>query len=92
MLSLSYVVKNSQFPASLGLRYRMTAIEELKSDIVPKLILGSTQVLVSEQLNNTPMLGWILRMLEFPGLGECYQVNASLSCVSPMSVAPGSGV
>lgn len=33
------------------------------------------QVLVSQRLNNTPVLGWILRMLEFPGLGDCYQVR-----------------
>lgn len=30
---------------------------------------------MSERLNHTPVLGWILRILEFPGLGDCYQVK-----------------
>lgn len=32
-------------------------------------------MLVSERLNNTPVFGWILKILEFPGLGDCYQVK-----------------
>jgi len=36
-----------------------------------------TQVLVSERAKDTPVLGWILKILEFPGLGDCYQVSQS---------------
>ncbi|CAM9308114.1 unnamed protein product [Ectocarpus sp. 12 AP-2014] len=59
---------------------------------------GYTKVLVSQRLNNTPVLGWILRMLEFPGLGDCYQedrdrVKKSLASFARDSVSAGpSGV
>ncbi|CAM9476529.1 unnamed protein product, partial [Sphacelaria rigidula] len=36
---------------------------------------GYTKVLVSERLIRVPVLGWILRMLEFPVLGDCYQTD-----------------
>lgn len=44
----------------------------------PRCFSSLEKVLVSERLNNTPILGWILRILEFPGLGDCYQVHARL--------------
>lgn len=44
-----------------------------------RLNLYLLQVLVSERLNHIPLLGWILRILEFPDLGDCYQVMTGQS-------------
>ncbi|CAM9168760.1 unnamed protein product [Choristocarpus tenellus] len=39
---------------------------------------GYTKVMVSERLIQTPILGWLLKLLEFPGIGPCYQGGRDL--------------
>ncbi|CAM9237592.1 unnamed protein product [Pylaiella littoralis] len=58
---------------------------------------GYLKVLVSERLTNAPVLGWILKILEFPGLGDCYQgdrdrVKQSLASFARDSVSAGPSV